>query len=93
MLLFSYTEKWNLKEGLNPNVMMPLLCMSTEMKRQEDGSTAGQDLTLEEDQIWEDTGAESSGTPQLSEGISSAGTEFLQTSAEMKDPKPANSWE
>lgn len=48
MLLSSYTEKWNLKEGLNPNVMMPLLCMSTEMKRQQDESTAGQDLTLEE---------------------------------------------
>lgn len=48
MLLFSYREKWNLKEGLNPNVIMPLLCMSTEIKSQEDESTAGQDMTLEE---------------------------------------------
>lgn len=48
MLFFSYTEKWILKEGLNLNVIMPLLCISTEIKSQEDKSTAGQDIILEE---------------------------------------------
>lgn len=48
MHFFSYTEKWIFKADLNLNVITPLLCMSTEIKSQEDKSTAGHDIILEQ---------------------------------------------
>lgn len=48
MLFFSYTEERNLKVGLNLNVTVPLLCISIEVKSQQDQSTAGHDIILQE---------------------------------------------
>lgn len=48
MHFFSYTEKWIFKVVLNLNEIMPLLCISTEIKSKEDKSTAGHDIFLED---------------------------------------------
>jgi len=48
MHFLSYAEERIFKVVLNLNVITPLLCICTEIKSQEDKSTAGHDIRLKE---------------------------------------------